>query len=599
MLGWLLIFQLLGPDAELLGWLAAEKRIGPEADADRLIEVLRDGEIVYLDGGSRSTAARFGALLLDPAFARLAGTPPYDNVRYHLAGALARQGAFDRSRRLLLDLVVRKPPSDFRAPAFRKLVGLALRSGQIEPTLSALKELRFDANRDEKDELAYLEAKALMLKGAANAAAAALSSISRTSRLYAAATYLAGVLAVEQGRSDQAEDLFCRLVRQPGQGRYTFFVSDNAARVVEHAWLALARLRHDRGQYDRAIETYLRIPKDSPVADEARYEASWSLYRAGDLAAARQLLRELLASPAALALPDRPAARLLLGYALIGDCLFDQATELFDDLARRLSALAAAVTDQRSGTTFLPPEVLPWTPYRRAEAGLVGLCRRIDAAIERAAWLRGELDRVASGMPRMPLARPGQGLAGRLGRDLSRAQYLALRMADLRARLGTAENEQSKLEELHRLQDQVAAADARARAALARLGSGRLPAPGTSPAAGRKVPGSYLDAERGRLEKLRQRLSSQQRTAFDMRRRVERSRARRAGVRIAAWARQAMLGRVDAVLGRKQALETEVQNLALGRYPLSLLRELAEAGMLHESNEYWPFDGEHWPDEYE
>lgn len=73
----------------------------------------------------------------------------------------------------------------------------------------------------------------------------------------------------------------------------------------------------------------------------------------------------------------------------------------------------------------------------------------------------------------------------------------------------------------------------------------------------------------------------------------------RAGSGMAVHLREGATTRVDAVLGRKQALETEVQNLALGRYPLSLLRELAEAGMLHESNEYWPFDGEHWPDEYE
>jgi hypothetical protein len=54
---------------------------------------------------------------------------------------------------------------------------------------------------------------------------------------------------------------------------------------------------------------------------------------------------------------------------------------------------------------------------------------------------------------------------------------------------------------------------------------------------------------------------------------------------------------IDAVIGQKQALETEVQNLAQGRYPLSLFRELAEAGFVDESMEYWPYDGEVWPDE--
>ena len=57
------------------------------------------------------------------------------------------------------------------------------------------------------------------------------------------------------------------------------------------------------------------------------------------------------------------------------------------------------------------------------------------------------------------------------------------------------------------------------------------------------------------------------------------------------------LKKIDAVIGRKQALETEVQNLAQGRYPLSLFKELAEAGFVDESMEYWPYDGEVWPDE--
>ena len=160
--------------------------------------------------------------------------------------------------------------------------------------------------------------------------------------MYAAATYLAGIMALSQDQADAAEDLFCKLTRGSGQGRTTFYLSDDAARVIDHAWLALARLRHDRGDYRRAIDTYARIPDDSPAAPQARYEEAWSLYRAGDLARARLALRRLLSSGDDL--PDRPMAQLLLGYALLGDCLFEQATGLFEQLEREQNGLVAALT---------------------------------------------------------------------------------------------------------------------------------------------------------------------------------------------------------------------------------------------------------------
>ena len=79
--------------------------------------------------------------------------------------------------------------------------------------------------------------------------------------------------------------------------------------------------------------------------------------------------------------------------------------------------------------------------------------------------------------------------------------------------------------------------------------------------------------------------------------RAQRTWALRAAARVKTWARLASIGKIDAVIGQKQALETEVQNLAQGRYPLSLFKELAEAGFVDESMEYWPYDGEVWPDE--
>jgi tetratricopeptide (TPR) repeat protein len=225
-----------GPAGALLGWMLAHKKAGPKADGDKLRQVLQDGETVRLDGGHRSAAARFGAMILDPAYADLAGTSDYDNVRYHLAAAWLADGAVGKARRLLLEMVGRKPQSDFRAPAFRKLMDLTLGSGQHEQTLSVLFGMSIAPSQDENDEIAYLKGKALLRMGYADQALESFSSVTHTSRQYAAATYLAGIAELKRGAEVEAEDHFCKLVSDasaraaPGQTR--FFLSESAVGVV-------------------------------------------------------------------------------------------------------------------------------------------------------------------------------------------------------------------------------------------------------------------------------------------------------------------------------------------------------------------------------
>ena len=109
----------IGPQGPLLAWLMRTGRMKERIDTDRLGRILRRGEALYLDGSSRSAAALFGSLLLDPSFWELAKTPSHDNLRYDLAGAMIQQGAYGRAREILLELVSRTPPSAFRARAFR------------------------------------------------------------------------------------------------------------------------------------------------------------------------------------------------------------------------------------------------------------------------------------------------------------------------------------------------------------------------------------------------------------------------------------------------------------------------------------------------
>ena len=586
----------VGPKGPLLAWLMRTGRMKERIDTDRLRRILRRGEALYLDGASRSAAAMFGSLLLDPSFWELAKTPAHDNLRYDLAGAMIQQGAFGRAREILLELVSRAPPSAFRAPAFRKLTDLTLGSGQYEQSLIALDALPKGLGDDEKDEVAYMKGLALAGMGYAQQARDALQHVSRHSRFRAPALYLMGVLALEQDDSDAASGHFCSIVRQPARAKYTFFVSQNTLEVIDRAWLALARIRHDEGEYARAIETYRKITRGSRVEFEARYESAWSLFRANRFAEARTRIADLIDENPRMV--DFPAAFLLLGYSLAGDCHFERSRQVFDDLEGRL---ASPIEDREMGPgidlPLLPAPVHSAVPPSRGEIAAIRTAGRVREAVERAGWLLEQLRRTATGMPQKFLPLPGEKLREDLLADLSRARALAQRLADLRFRLG--KGNQARQRELDQLLAQVVAAQARAQNALMKLSEGEagIQPVQSSLVTDQHLPKAYLFVEQQEAAGLYQRLIKQFDASNRMAARARRTWALRAAKRVKTWARLASIGKIDAVIGQKQALETEVQNLAQGRYPLSLFKELAEAGFVDESMEYWPYDGEVWPDE--
>jgi hypothetical protein len=62
---------------------------------------------------------------------------------------------------------------------------------------------------------------------------------------------------------------------------------------------------------------------------------------------------------------------------------------------------------------------------------------------------------------------------------------------------------------------------------------------------------------------------------------------------------KAKLGKIDAIIGQKRKLDIEVQDLAAGRFPEELIGKLWNASMIADDEEYWPWQGEYWADEYE
>jgi hypothetical protein len=72
----------------------------------------------------------------------------------------------------------------------------------------------------------------------------------------------------------------------------------------------------------------------------------------------------------------------------------------------------------------------------------------------------------------------------------------------------------------------------------------------------------------------------------------------RLDLRLSRLLRRARLGRIESVLGRKRALEVEVEAIRLGYLPRDAVDSLEAARYLEDNEEYWPFEGDDWPDEY-
>ena len=72
----------------------------------------------------------------------------------------------------------------------------------------------------------------------------------------------------------------------------------------------------------------------------------------------------------------------------------------------------------------------------------------------------------------------------------------------------------------------------------------------------------------------------------------------RADRRLSRLVRRARLGRIETVLGKKRALEVEIEALSQGLLPQSIVDSLDAQRYLGDDEEYWPFEGEDWADEY-
>lgn len=202
-------------------------------------------------------------------------------------------------------------------------------------------------------ELRYSFGRWLYFRGDYNAAIEELDSLSPFSvpmsggglgaKWRVRASYFAATSALAMGDTEDALGRFeAMTVATP--------INERDKRIVELAWLARARIHHDIGETDFAVQAYRRISRDSPFFSEAMYETAWTLLRAGSYERALQALDLLLVyDPDGPIVPEikqlRGKVKIQMRDWQAAEGEFLSLRREFDDLSKRLGRQLEAKAD--------------------------------------------------------------------------------------------------------------------------------------------------------------------------------------------------------------------------------------------------------------
>lgn len=504
----------------------------------------------------------------------------YQNAELLLGRALLRGRAYRSAERYLTRVLSRGPTGPFYLPAARAMVDLALDTRETARIATVLSTLGGAPPSDTRNEIEYLRGRAAYDAGDLAAAGQRLAAVGRSSRLYPAAAYLRGLVAARQRRLDEARKAFCEIVDQ--KDHLAFVVDDRYFSLRDLARLALGRVSHEQGRFDDAYYFYFSVPEDSERLAEALYEAAWSMYQKGENDAAQAFVEQLdRLFPQS---PLRPDAALLRANIDVKSCAFDRAREraaalvtTFQPIAQQAAAMLRAPRRQRELVARMLVRDAGQTTTTDPDGTLIGLLK-LDGKFRALLALVHDIDADIAEMT------ASVGLWRALGHAAGRPDQVAAPAASPEAA--------ALLDEITSLVPLAAGDDAlEARTADLMLEATLMAYPPR--AAG---PYGQEAAEAGALARKLAALRKQAVAALEAR--TAAALAELDG-RLRALFRQSRLVQIDAAVGKKKKLEREIADLYAGKLPPALYHKLKAEGTLGDDEEYWPFEGEHWKDEYE
>lgn len=607
--------------------LAERRLIAAETGAvEGLRRLVSLGETLYLAERYDDAVLVFYDVVESPRFSDFVELPEMRSAELMLGGALHQLGALGTAARYLDRLLARGPSEPYFAPAFRMAVDVALESGDPGAAAERILALNLgDLPEDATNELRYLRARDHYDAGTPDdneSATNLLSEVTEKSRFYASAQYLLGALAARGGRLQEAEDYFCTIADTGDDARHTFYVDGRYFEIKDLAWLALGRVAHEGTRAADAFYYYFQVPQDSERLAEAMFEAAYATYEGQEHDTALDLLDQLEAR-----FPTSPfvdEASMLRAYIHLARCEFGEADRLFRKFMSDFGPLTEEVVrisdnpvrqaalyedllrtegrkpDGRDVRSLLLSLLRVDPTFYRLHASI----RTLDAEAARAGRLAESFDAIAarlegSDQPRAASATEAPtDEAVVLSRDIQGIEDgLRALLSDLDA-MRAAHVDRSQIEP-----HEAAAVTIATRLMALRKRFAEVVVPpsmsftlqeSTRPTV-EGLLARDVEAARGLPERTAAVRAKLVAAANDAALRALES----LRMRLLAWQRGARIGRIDAVMGSKRRIEIQIESLAAGRFPAELQDPLMMQGLLEDDEEYWPFEGDEWPDEYE
>jgi hypothetical protein len=596
------------------------RRLGQE-DLRRETVGARVAEAEQLVGAGRvdEAIARLVELVERPEFEPFADSEEGRAAVFRLGDALAIATLYDPARVYLRRLLEAQGAWDaggiWARRAVRRLVDIALESQEYAAIAGDIQSVPASAPEDVHGEIAYMNGRALEAAGNPGAALAAYGTVTQRCRFWAQATYLSGLIEVESGSAKAGENLLCK-VADPKRSATTtpVFADEKFFAVRDLARLGLGRIAHEEGRNDDARYYYYLVPKDSDRLAEALYESATTRYEKKDYDGARELLDELTGLGRHHRYEDE--AWVLGAWIDLARCRFPEADRQLVEFLKRYEPVRDAA--RRIGESDGAIKRLLFAVHSGTDAGgaeiggtnadvvrTIAALVRVDPAYDRVLSRRAVLEREASGLTTA---------AGALG-DMQRAlatnggvrpateltEDAALKAQRAREAVDGVEHEIADLEAARAPADQIGAL--RQQLAVLRTevakGAGEANNAGSSGGAnaGADLP-DLLRGDAAMAGELRGRIASTRKDLETAESVLAKDALHRLDLRLSRLLRRARLGRIESVLGRKRALEVEVEAIRLGYLPQDAVDSLEAARYLEDNEEYWPFEGDDWPDEY-
>ncbi len=601
---------------------------GMEAEsAEELSELVQAAQEALLRGQRDEALSNLLEAVEGPRFKAFEPLDEYHSAELLLVSLLIEQHALTSAQRVLDRMLARGPSASTFSAAYRRAIDVALLRGDLAASATRLGKLvEGTLPEDAASELAYLRGLAAYDRRDVGAAKGEFGKVGQRSRFFPNAQYMLGALAAQAKDFKEAEARFCKVATLGKKDALSFYADGRFYQVRDMAHLALGRVAHESARSADAFYYYFQVPSDSERIAEALFEAAWASYEGGDHAAALDGLDQLKARfPRS---PYSAEAAVLRGYVNLSRCEFgaaeaeliafektfgtvlkeiDQTLDseakqatLYRDLVARADSLAR---NRESGVEAAPdPDgiLLALVSADSTFYRLHSQIRVLDAELARSGNVPTALSGLAARLkgrdaptPRLDERSTGDQFAGHMQRveELRRAVELLER--DLRSleQAKASKQETAALSAVcAKLNKRLNALEAQLRAKL------RAEAAASEPSS--KELSTRLEEDRRYVDGLR--LSAQRiRTELE-------AKANQAGKqalleareRLAQELRRARIGRIDAVMGSKRQVELQIESLAAGRFPPELVDPLRIQSLLRDDEEYWPFEGEDWPDEF-